>query len=237
MVVKYLDIEYLRKQGASTGQVIVAASSTDINTAGNVFIIDNKVGIGTGLPENPLSVIGNVSVSGTNSGYIFADGTHQTTKAVTISPSGNQGYVQFYDNGNFGSSINLYFDNSTARLGIGTNNPRSTLQIKDVGYESTDTSVSDLSTVVLDSFPAVDYRSCHYIVQVTDNDYSWYHTSQIMIIHDGIKAFKSEYNIVVTQQKLGEFDCVVNSGNVELNFSPFYISDKNIKVIRTSIEP
>lgn len=237
MVVKYLDIEYLRKQGAATGQVIVAASSTDINTAGNVFIIDSKIGIGTNLPVHELSVVGNISVSGTDNGYFFPDGTHQTTKAITVPPSGNQGYVQFYDNGNFGSSINLYFDNSSSRLGIGTSFPRSTLQIKDVGYESTNTNAADLSTVVLDSFPAIDYRSCHYIVQVTDNDYSWYHTSQIMIIHDGIKAFKSEYNIVVTQQKLGEFDCIVNNGNVELNFSPFYISDKNIKVIRTSIEP
>jgi len=237
MTVKYLDIEYLRKQGASSGQVIIASSSTNINTADNVFIVDNKVGIGTNLPANPLSVIGNISVSGTDAGYFFADGTHQTTKAVNMMPGGSQGYVQFYDNNTFNGSANLYFDNLTGRLGIGTSAPRSTLQIKDVGYESTDTSSTDLSTVVLDSFPAVDYRSCHYIVQVTDNDYSWFHTSQIMIIHDGIKAFKSEYNIVVTEQKLGEFECVVTGGNVELTFTPFYISLKNIKVIRTSIEP
>lgn len=237
MVVKFLDIEYLRKQGASTGQVIIAASSTDINTAGNIFVIDNKVGIRTNTPQNELSVIGNISVSGTGNGYIFSDGTQQTTKAVTMLPGGSQGYIQFYDNNSFNGSINLYFDNLSGRLGIGTNNPRSTLQIKDVGYESTDTSVGDLSTVILDSFPAIDYRSCHYIVQVTDNDFSWFHTSQIMIIHDGVKAFKSEYNIVVTEMKLGEFECVVNAGNVQLTFTPFYVSSKNIKVIRTSIEP
>jgi hypothetical protein len=58
-----------------------------------------------------------------------------------------------------------------------------------------------------------------------------------MLIHDGLNAFKSEYNIVVTNQKLGEFDCQVNGGMVELVFIPLYSSDKNIKVIRTSIEP
>lgn len=237
MTVKLLDIEYLRKQGASTGQVIIAASSTDINTAGNIFVIDNKVGIRTNSPSAELSVIGNVAVFGSSNGFVFSDGTHQTTKAVTMLPGGTQGYVQFYDNNNFNGSINLYFDKLTSRLGIGTSIPRSTLQIKDVGYESTDTTADNLDTVILDSFPATHYRSCHYIVQVTDNDYSWFHTSQIMIIHDGIKAFKSEYNIVITQQKLGEFESVVSLGNVNLTFTPFYSSNKNIKVIRTSIEP
>ena len=72
---------------------------------------------------------------------------------------------------------------------------------------------------------------------MTDTNFSWFHTSQLMLIHDGLNAFKSEYNIVVTQSRLGEFDCQVNMGMVELVFTPFYISDKNIKVIRTSIEP
>lgn len=45
MVVKYLDIEYFRKQGSLSRQVIIASSSTNINTADNVFIVDNKVGI------------------------------------------------------------------------------------------------------------------------------------------------------------------------------------------------
>jgi len=237
MALKLLDIDYLRAQNTSNGQVLVTSSTFGIQAASELVIRSNRVGIGSSTPSHKLSVTGNVSVSGPSSGYIFADGSSQSTAAVTMPPGGTSGSVQYNDSGEFGGSANLFWDSTSQRLGIGTTVPRSTLQIRDVGYESTDTNTSGTATVVLDSFPATHYRSCHYIVQVTDETYSWFHTTQIMLVHDGLSAFKSEYNIVTTSEKLGEFDCNINGGNVELTFSAFYTSSKNIKVIRTSIEP
>ena len=237
MSLKLLDIEYLRAQNSSNGQVLVTGSSLGVEYTPILVVKNGRVGIGSSSPTSTLSVSGNVSVFGSGSAFVFADGTRQTTSAVTMPPGGTTGSVQFNNGVVFGGSELFFWNSSTSRLGIGTSNPRSTLQIKDVGYESTDTNTSGLDPVVLDSFPVPDYRSCHYIVQVTDTNYSWFHTAQIMVLHDGLSAFKSEYNIVTTQEKLGSFDVEIASSNVFLTFTPFYLSDKNIKVIRTSIEP
>ena len=237
MALKVLDIDYLRAQKTGQGQVIVTGSGLGVTFSPNVYIKNDKVGVGTSIPTHETSVVGNVAVFGSGSGYFFRDGTHQTTAAVTTPPGGISGTIQFNNSNTFDGTQNLFWDNNTNRLGVGTNTPKSTLQIKDVGYESTDTSTSDMTPVVLDSFPVPDYRSCHYIIQITDESYSWFHTVQIMLVHDGIQAFKTEYNIVVTANKLGSFDCQISGGNVELIFTAFYDSMKNMKIIRTSIEP
>lgn len=236
MTIKVLDIDYLRAQNTAQGQVIVSSSGLGITYSPNVYIKNNKIGVGSTSPTNEISVVGNIAVFGSDSGFVFSDGSIQKSATTNTPPGGNYGTVQFNNSGSFSGTLNLYWDSSTNRLGVGTNQPKSTLQIKDVGYESTDRNTSDMTPVVLDSFPVPDYRSCHYIVQVTDEEFSWFHTTQIMLVHNGLNAYKTEYNIVVTQAKLGSFDCEINGGNVELSFTAFYNSLKNIKIIRTSIQ-
>lgn len=237
MTQKVLDIDYLRAQNTGQGQVLVTTSGFGVAYSPDVWIKNNRIGIGSTTPSQALSTIGNVAVFGPSSGFIFADGSFQSTAGFNTPPGGDTGTIQFNNSGAFNGSLNLFWDNSNNRIGIGTSIPKSTLQIKDVGYESTDRYTSDMDPIVLDSFPVPDYRSCHYIVQVTDEAYSWFHTTQIMLVHDGLNAYKTEYNIVVTANKLGSFDCAINGGYVELTFTAFYDSFKNIKVIRTSIQP
>jgi hypothetical protein len=237
VVLKVLDINYLRAQNAAQGQIVTTATGLGITYSPNVYIINSKIGVGTTNPANEVTVVGNIAIAGSNSAFIFPDGSRQTSATTNTPPGGSTGTIQFNNNNSFDGSLNLYWDSTTQRLGVGTNQPKSTLQIKDVGYESTNKNTSDMNPVVLDSFPVPDYRSCHYIVQVTDVTYSWFHTTQIMLVHDGLNAYKTEYNIVITANKLGSFDCAINNGNVELSFSAFYSSLKNIKVIRTSIQP
>jgi hypothetical protein len=237
MALKFLDIQYLRAQNTSVGQVLLTTPTTGVTTNANLVVVNGNVGINTTLPTEPLSVTGNIKINGASSELIFPDGSRQSTAGYNTYPGGSPGSIQYDNNGTFAGDGLFLWDTNKQRLGIGTNQPRSTFQIIDVGYESTNTSTSDTNVVVLDEFPVPDYRSCHYIVQITDLNNSWFHTSQIMLIHDGLGAYKSEYNIVTTQEKLGEFDCRILAGNVQLTFSAFYTSDKNIKVIRTSIEP
>jgi hypothetical protein len=237
MALKVLDIDYLRAQNTGQGQVIVTGSGLGVTYSPNVYILNGNIGVGSSTPSKEISVVGNVAVFGPGSGFIFADGSQLTTATTNTPPGGAPGTIQFNNNGAFDGNINLFYDQSLTRVGIGTSIPKSTLQIKDVGYESTNKNTSDMNPVVLDSFPVPDYRSCHYIVQVTDETYSWFHTTQIMLVHNGLNAYKTEYNIVVTDNKLGSFDCAINGGNVELSFTAFYNSPKNIKVIRTSIQP
>jgi len=239
MNLKLLDIQYLRGQNTTVGQVLVAGPTQSIGTTNAIVVVNGNVGIGSSTPSSPLSVAGNVAIFGSNSAYIFSDGTAQYTSAANaVLPSGSLGAIQYNNNNRFGGdAANLYWDDVNFRLGVGTNTPRSSFQIIDVGYESTNTSTSGITPVILDSFPVPYYRSCHYIVQITDENNSWYQTSQLMLIQDGLNTYQTEYNIVVTQTRLGELTCQIASGNVQLLFTASYTSDKNIKVIRTSIEP
>lgn len=239
MNIKLLDITYLRAQNTTAGQVLITGSSQNVTTTSSLFVVNGDVGIGTSLPTSPLTVSGNIAVVGTGNVIIFPDGSTQSTSANNaVFPGGGQGAVQFNNNNVFAGNVaNLYWDDTNLRLGVGTTTPKSSFQIIDVGYESTNTYTSDINPTVLDSFPVPYYRSCHYIVQITDVNNSWYQTSQLMLIQDGVHAFQTEYNIVVTQSRLGELTSQVYNGNVQLVFTALYPSDKNIKVIRTSIEP
>ena len=239
MALKFLDIDYLRARNTTNGQVIVVGSNLSVGTTSTLVVIGSNVGIGSGTPSQTLSVNGNIGFFGTNNALVFPDGTRQTTSASTaVVPGGSTGAIQYNSGSGFGGDTsNLYWDSVNKRLGVGTNAPRATFQIIDVGYESTNVSTSGIAAVLLDSFPVPDYRSCHYIVQITDENNSWFQTSQVMVLHDGLHSFQTEYNIVSTHSKMGEISTQISGGNVQLLFTPFYTSDKNIKVIRTSIEP
>ena len=239
MALKLLDIDYLRARNTFSGQVLVTGSNLSVTTTSTLVINAGNVGIGSSSPSQTLAVNGTIGLFGTNSALVFPDGSSQSTSANNaVFPGGNSGAVQYNNLGNFaGDTNNLYWDSVNKRLGVGTNSPRSTFQIIDVGYESTNVSTSDILPVVLDSFPVPAYRSCHYIVQITDVNNSWFQTSQVMVLHDGLNSYQTEYNIVSTYSKMGEITTQIVGGNVQLFFTPFYTSDKNIKVIRTSIEP
>jgi hypothetical protein len=237
MAVKYVDIEYLRAQNASAGQLILAGSSNTLTFTQYVTVdINGNVGIGTAAPSQQLTIQGNVKIQGNNSILMFADGSAQSTAAFPS--SGASGSIQFAsNNGQFASDVNnLYWDSVNRRIGIGTSMPLTTLQVKDTAWESTRTGpFTGLTTRTLDSFSALNVRSAHYLVQVTDETNSRYHTSQIMVVQDGLTAFKSEYNIVTSHEKLGDFDAQVSGGNLLLLFTPFVDTVKTVKITRTSM--
>lgn len=239
MAVKYVDIEYLRAQNANAGQLILAGSGNTLTYTQYVTVdINGKVGIGTSQPNNRLSVQGNIQIQGSGSTLVFPDGTTQTTAALSSPSYGDVGTIQFASAtpGQLdGDGQNLFWDSGNLRLGIGTNQPVTTLQIKNSAIESTSTSWNDTSVQVLDSFSIIHVRSAHYFVQVTDEDNSRYHTSQITVVQDGIKAFKSEYNIVVSHEKLGDFDCRVQSGQLQLTFQATTATNKTVKITRISM--
>ena len=51
------------------------------------------------------------------------------TPATGATPGGTTGYVQFNDEGAFGSDFNLFWDNINERLGIGTTTPQTQLDV------------------------------------------------------------------------------------------------------------
>ena len=87
----------------------------------------------------------------------------------------------------------------------------------------------------MDSFLTTAFRTAHYIVQVTDNTISAYHSAQIMLIHDGTTVYKTEYNEIYTTSLLGSFDANISGGVLTLQFTATAATNKTLKMIRTTV--
>ena len=88
---------------------------------------------------------------------------------------------------------------------------------------------------MIDTFKVPEIRSAHYYIQITDEYTSEYQISQITVVHNGLNAYKSEYNIVCSAAKLGEFDVNLTGLDVNLIFYPITASHKTMKVNRSSM--
>ena len=100
---------------------------------------------------------------------------------------------------------------------------------------NTHTSTSTFQQVV-DAWPATQYRTAHYLIQITDQTNSTYQSTQVMLIHDGTDVYITEYNDIYTSHSLGAFEADIVSGTVELLFTPINSGTMVIKTVRTAIE-
>ena len=67
MNLKLLDIQYLRAQNTTPGQVVVTGPTQSVTTTNTLVVVNGNVGIGSSTPSSPLSVTGNVAIFGGNS--------------------------------------------------------------------------------------------------------------------------------------------------------------------------
>jgi hypothetical protein len=114
-------------------------------------------GLGNDLPMQASTAAVNFTGTLTQSGValqaVLVSGTNIKTInstsllgsgniAISASPSGVAGAIQFSDGSAFASdAANLFWDDTNNRLGVGTNSPTSTIQIKGSGTTSATTSL------------------------------------------------------------------------------------------------
>ena len=204
---------------------------------GDTAYISSNVGIGVSsvTAGSALSVNGTVDIQGLGNGIYFPDGTFQDSSA-SASAAGGANQIQFNDGtGNFAADSQFVYNSASKRLGIGTTSALSSIQYRYTALESTGSQVSDTTPTVIDTFKVPEIRSAHYYIQITDETTSEYQIAQITVVHNGLTAFKSEYNIVCSENKLGEFDVVLQGLDVNLYFYPFSSSNKTMKVNRSSM--
>lgn len=109
------------------------------------------------------------------------------------------------------------------------------LRLSDVQYFSNTVAITTDTQEIVDTFTASSWRTAKYTVQISEAATN-YHSTDILLIHDGAVVHKVEYAVVTTTGELGTFDADINTGSVRLLFTATSATNKTLKVVRTLIE-
>ena len=110
------------------------------------------------------------------------------------------------------------------------------LNVGDSETGTTSVSTSATTATNISSFSASTFRSAKYLVQVTNNTDSTYHTTEILIIHDGTDTYMTEYGSMFTGAAAeATFTSDISSGSVRLLANPASSDSMTFKVLRNSI--
>lgn len=99
----------------------------------------------------------------------------------------------------------------------------------EIYYEET----TSTSESIIDVFSKNRFRSAKYQIQVT-NDTS-HHTTEILLVHDGVIVYLTEYGTILTDTSLATFSADIVGNNVRLLATPALGTTTKFKIIRTGI--
>jgi len=86
---------------------------------------------------------------------------------------------------------------------------------------------------IVDSFPMASWNSAEYLLNAKDNSGN-YVTTKLLVTHDGVNGYSTEYGTIITNNPLGVFSANSNTSHVILNFVPS-VSSANVKFARTLV--
>ena len=160
-----------------------------------------------------------------------------TWKATTGTAAGD-----FEFRGNTGGTNTglMYMDTSTGRVAVGdgfnSTNVKSEFQVDHAGIDTYAVNTSATSAAQVDTFPAADFRSARFTVQITNTTDSTYQITEILLIHDGTTPSMTEYGTIFTGSAAeATFDADIVSGNIRLLATPASADSMQFKVVRHSI--
>ena len=231
----------------SSGPLSAAGAITGLSLTSNSFINGTSIN-----SSGPLSAAGAITgLSLTSNSFITASSLSVTG---AISAGGNITGANLYSNaaivgntvqGTISILTGTFVANTSITTGLVTASNTATvnrlISNTTVGgnafiMNGNVSSTSTTGTLVLDSFAITSYRTAHYLIQITDNTNLQYHSTQVMLIHNGTTVYQSEYNIIYSTGILGTFDSSIVAGTVQLQFTASTATNKTIKVLRTAIE-
>ena len=88
---------------------------------------------------------------------------------------------------------------------------------------------------IIDTFPSSEFRTVKYLVQLEHDSDSKYHSSEIILTHNGTNVFLTEYAEVKTDSSLGIFNANIVNNNVTITLSPSY-TNTDFKAKRISVD-
>ncbi len=173
------------------------------------------------------------------SGSYYVDFTNATnTNLITLDrvlANGNSSTHSITVGGLTVDSNTFYVDSTNNFVSVGTLTPKTQFQVNDAGFS---TSVLPTTTTtanqVLDTFAAASFRTAKYLVQVHDTANNYYHSCEILLIHDGSTVYMTEYAIIYTSVSLATFNADIAGGNVRLLVTPTN-NTNTIRVVRSAL--
>jgi hypothetical protein len=124
-------------------------------------------------------------------------------------PSGLDTEIQFNDEGVLGSNSEFTYDKSNSILNVVTTRINS---ITDIISALNQTNTTD--STVLFSFDVNTYQTGKFIVQASEGNKK--QVAEILILHDGLTAYATEYAIIRTDDNLFNLEVDISSQNVRL---------------------
>ena len=101
---------------------------------------------------------------------------------------------------------------------------------------STNTNTSATTQTTIDTFTASAFRSCRYTVQVSNTTDTEFHTTELLLVHDGTTPGITEFGSIFTGAAAeATFDADISGGNVRLRATPASADSMTFKVVRHAI--
>jgi hypothetical protein len=88
---------------------------------------------------------------------------------------------------------------------------------------------------IIDTFSSTEFRTVKYLVQLEHDSDNKYHSSEIILTHNGTNVFLTEYAEVKTDSSLGIFNANIVNNNITITLSPSY-TNTDFKAKRISVD-
>ena len=240
--------------------ILNTASSTSTDTgslvvAGGVGIGGNLYIGGTISIKNTGTMVGAEIVTTATFRKLFSAGTD-----ISITNSTTDISLVFSDTSTLQSVTNrgttttnkLYINNTinststttgalviSGGLGLGGRINAESLQISDAIIDSNNISINTTNTTEVDSYPADQYRSAKYLIQIDEGTGlgAQFESVEIMLlVNNNQQVYATEYGAVRTNDRMGDFAADVQGDNiVRLYFTAYNPTSKILKVLRTAM--
>lgn len=173
------------------------------------------------------------------SGSYYVDFTNATnTNLITLDrvlANGNSSTHSITVGGLTVDTNTFHVDSTNNFVGVRTLAPLAPLQVEVVGIAtSTLPTTTTTANQVLDTFATAAFRTAKYTVQVHDTANNYYHSCEILLVHDGATVYMTEYAIVYTSISLATFNADIAGGNVRLLVTPTN-NTNTIRVVRSAL--
>lgn len=201
----------------SGGQPVLTTSTfaQGIQDGQDIDIVEITTGTSTYLVVNNVSTLQSVTSRGNSTTNVvsFLNTTNSTstdTGAVTV----------------------------VGGLGVGGRVTAESVRIVDAVFDSTETLVNTVNPTIIDTYDLTEFRSAKYLIQIDEGTGPGadFELIEILLVADNDgNVWATEYGVVTSNGYLGDFDAEIVSSTVNLYFTAFSTSTKNIKVLRTGM--